>query len=121
MAPIKAFSPRANSPYFVTIGHPPVADKFETLKNRDVVTLQTESEIIEAKKYGYLEFKLNFLSDYLCRLAFGLSDQEVRAYINRNLKIRHSKQKVAFYLYKRIKSTEKKIPEHHKQLGLPIT
>ena len=110
MQKIKANIPKPTSNYFMYVAPAPTpqqTNKFELSESREIVELETNGEIIKAERNDFYEEPFRFMSNYLCKLAYGFSQAEMKTWLKQRFPDLQPDSKIAFYLFKKVDSTVK--------------
>ena len=118
MERIKTRFPASVSDYFMYVAPVPAPEpggpsNLELAESRELVEFETDNEIIIAERNDFLIYTYDRLSDFVCKMAYGMTAHEMRIWLKKRIPGINKNSKVAFYLFRKMSSqtinTEKKI------------
>lgn len=125
MQTIKCKLPGTGNPYFMYVAPAPLPgqiNKWELMESRDVVEIDTGTETILAERHSWVEFPFDFMGDYICKLAYGFTEEQMKDWLLKRFNNIGPKTKIAFYLFKKVnaKQQQNKQVEQKITIGLPL-
>lgn len=110
MQTIKAQLPKTTGDYFVYAAPAPSSqdvNKFDLAASNEIIEFETGKEIIKAQRHDFYETPFRFLGDFICKLAYGMSESEMKTWLKQRFPKINNDSMIAFYLFKKVEAITK--------------